>query len=349
MAKTTDPRFVNFPSIYDFHRVIREVREHVSFLGKDGQGKAIYDRAPKMPTVKYRGSVKIHGTNAAIVKRGQRIHCQSRDNVISLEKDHFGLQQHVDDHELDVRMLFAEVGDILELDPAEENVIAFFGEWAGDKIQTLASIAVLPKFFNIVAINVNGVWQNMRRFKNVMHEPARIFNSEFFPTYSVEVDFSRPDLMQTQLAEMTAVVEADCPVAKYFGIKGIGEGIVWNPEEDNDPRYWMKVKGQEHSNTNVRVLNTIDTDEVKRHYNFVDAVVQEPRLRQALHVTQYEMHLEVNEKNMVEFIRWIYADIVREEAILIEERNIDVKKIGRPVSEICKAWYIKHLRSLEAA
>lgn len=344
-VKVQDPRFVNFPSIYDLHRVYRGVKERAQFVSKDPvTEKVTYDQAKPLPVLQYRGSVKIHGTNAAIVQTPTGIHGQSRENMIHAERDHFDFQANMDKHMGEVELMFSMTRAILGIDPDKECSIALMGEWAGGRVQTKASLAVLPMFFTIAAVNVDGVWYDMRQFKDLHSEEARIFNTEMFETHHVTIDFARFDLIQTQLAEITMGVEKDCPVARYFGIKGIGEGLVWNCVDDPDPRLWLKVKGQEHSNTNVKVLNTVDTEDVAKHYNFVDAVTQLPRMEQGIHVMIHEKHLEVNEKNMSEFIRWVYADIVREEEILMQQQGIDPKKIGRPVSEICKKWYLQKLR-----
>ena len=56
-----------------------------------------------------------------------------------------------------------------------------------------------------------------------------------FATYEIEIDFENPDKsVEEQLAELTLQVENQCPVAEAFGIKGMGEGIVWEHVFDYD-------------------------------------------------------------------------------------------------------------------
>lgn len=57
-----------YPSIEQFRNVIKTVRFNHDFQGKDENGNPIYQHKENYPTLKFQGTVKLHGTNAAIVK-----------------------------------------------------------------------------------------------------------------------------------------------------------------------------------------------------------------------------------------------------------------------------------------
>ena len=71
-----------YPSIEQFRNVIRTVKERHDFNGKDEYGKAIYQHDSNYPTLKFIGTVKLHGTNSAVVKYSDgRIEYQSRKST----------------------------------------------------------------------------------------------------------------------------------------------------------------------------------------------------------------------------------------------------------------------------
>lgn len=77
-----------FPSIEQFRHVIRHVKVNHDFKGVGENGDAVYRHDSPYPTLTFTGTVKIHGTNAAIVKHSSgEIQYQSRENVLSLTKD----------------------------------------------------------------------------------------------------------------------------------------------------------------------------------------------------------------------------------------------------------------------
>ena len=58
--------FKRFPSIEQFRSVVKQVKDTSSYVGQDGEGKPIFDYTRPLPTITFTGTVKLHGTNAAI-------------------------------------------------------------------------------------------------------------------------------------------------------------------------------------------------------------------------------------------------------------------------------------------
>ncbi len=73
---------ISFPSINQYRQIVKNVRS-----------AADYFKAP-VPKVKYEFSVKIHGSNAGIVRpvngNASDIYFQSRERLLSIESDNAG-------------------------------------------------------------------------------------------------------------------------------------------------------------------------------------------------------------------------------------------------------------------
>ena len=77
-----------YPSIEQFRSVIRTVRTQHDYRGKDENGDAIYQHTSDYPTLRFTGTIKLHGTNASVVRYNDgRAEFQPRERVLSLEHD----------------------------------------------------------------------------------------------------------------------------------------------------------------------------------------------------------------------------------------------------------------------
>ena len=94
---------IRFPSIEQFRTVIRHVQQQTRYVGKDENGDAIYNASKPLPTLKFRGTVKLHGTNAGIVYDFETddFTYQSRERVLTLTQDNAGFMQWAMNHESD--------------------------------------------------------------------------------------------------------------------------------------------------------------------------------------------------------------------------------------------------------
>jgi hypothetical protein len=316
---------IKFPSIEQYRNVIREVRTNHDYQGKSEIGEPVYQHRRAYPKLQFRGTVKLHGTNAAIVKYKNRIEYQSRERVLSLTQDNAGFMLNMVGKNLD--FLFNEI----EFDES----IAVFGEWCGQGIQAGVAISQVPKMFVIFAAKVDGVWIPYSRSDH----SQGIFNIEEFPTWTMEIDFENPEIAQNDLVDMTNAVEQQCPVGKYFGVTGIGEGIMWATE---DRRYCFKVKGEKHSSSKVKTLAEVDTELIASLNEFVDYALTESRLQQGLTKLQ-EMGKEVSQKSTGDYLRWIVGDIMKEEEDTIIANRFDPKKLNPIISNKARQWFFNNL------
>ena len=90
--------FIKYPSIDQYRNVIRQVKLMTSYQGKDEDGNAVYDNSIPMPTLTFKGTVKIHGTNAAVCHDPSTkvLWTQSRKNIITSGKDNAGFALFVE-------------------------------------------------------------------------------------------------------------------------------------------------------------------------------------------------------------------------------------------------------------
>lgn len=345
---------IKFPSINQFRNTIKAVKDHARWVGRDENGDPVFDPAKPIPTLTFTGTVKLHGTNAAIVldRVGQDFSYQSRERVLTLDTDNAGFMAAMSAQTDAVDTMFAEVmvrlGDRLD----EVKTIAIYGEWCGGNIQKGVAISGLPKMFVVFAVRVNfedetGVWMDVHDFDLFTDKEAGIYNVYEFGHWTVDIDFNHPQLAQQKMVEITEDVEKACPAGLFFGKSGIGEGVVWQCGDDNwqSSSFWFKVKGEAHSVSKVKTLAPIDVEAYKKQQDFIDSVVTEARLEQGLHNLVNEQQKKFEMQSMGDFIRWVFNDILKEETDTIEANGFDVKKLGGPVSNKARPWFIAKLNS----
>ena len=147
-----------FPSIEQFRSVIREVNHRTRFIGMDEETQLpiLNEGEVEMPTLDYRGSVKLHGTNAAIVYTWDPLafdydfHAQSRKNIITPTKDNAGFAAFA--HTRNTEALLAKVMKAVGHLGYTPEVVKIYGEWCGGNIQKGIALNGLDKMFVIFAI-----------------------------------------------------------------------------------------------------------------------------------------------------------------------------------------------------
>lgn len=324
-----------FTEIGQFRNVVREVKQHHDFQGIDENGDAIYLHDKPYPTLTFRGTVKNHGTNSGIVKYkvNDEYIFQSRERELTLDEDNSGFMRTM------LTKNYHKLFDGIEFN----DHCAIYGEWCGQGIQKSVAIAQLPKMFIIFAVKIDDVYQDMANYKHLMIEEENIFNILQFKTYSIDIDFNNPELVQNKLVELTTEVENECPVGKHFGVSGTGEGIVWE-HVDGEIRYIFKVKGEKHQNSKVKTLTTVNVEEIENIKSFVEYAVTENRLKQGID-KMVEMGLPLEHKTTGDYLRWVYNDVVKEEGDTMAENGIDQKKIGSAISAKARVYWLNYLNN----
>jgi hypothetical protein len=336
-------RFISFSKIGQLKSVVANIRKESKWYQTEE------------PTIKFHGTVKSHGTNAGVVFAPDgEYHIQSRKNVINLKKDNAGFAMFAEQH---IESFKKFNKDIREANPElVDETLAFFGEWAGQGIQKGVAISEIPKFFIMFAVKVKakvkaengeevGTYLTKDKWEMFKDEDSRIFNVNDFPSYDIEIDFKNPQLQVNTITDLVDQVETECPIGKRFGVKGVGEGIVWVGHSDNGTRYVFKTKGEKHSATKVKVLVPVDIEKVKGIQEFVDYALTENRLNQGIEQVFTSTSTEVSNKGTGNFLKWIVNDIIDEETETLVASGLEVKDVNKVLSKSARDWFFKYIDS----
>lgn len=339
---------IKFPSIEQFRTVVSNVNRHFNFVGLDENGEAIYDPTLPKPTITFKGTVKLHGTNAAVSGNFGGFWAQSRENIITPEKDNAGFAFFAHSHKEIFEAMISAVLLNNGLD-GNKNTVTIYGEWAGGNIQKGVGVCNLPKSFFIFGVKITPHTETEEELKanpaywvdySYLRAPEQnIYNIDDYPTYSIDIDFNMPQLVQNQLSELTIKVEEECPVAKAFGFSGIGEGIVWTAEFKGVV-HRFKVKGEKHSSSKVKTLAAVDVEKLEGIQKFVDYAVTESRFNQALE-NIFPNNEPIDVKKMGDVIRWVVNDVIKEEMDTMVENKIEPKETNKYISAKVREMFFK--------
>lgn len=296
--------------------------------------------------LKYRGTVKLHGTHCDIVcNKDGEIKYQSRNNIVYDEKEVCGLVRFLQD--IDWNPLFEIVKDRT----GHEGKIVISGEFCGRNIQKGVALEKLPKFVVLYGVwlvgedndqkyideNCNRTWLDFADFKDLKVPEQRVFNILDYQTWEITIETTNPEPSRDLMEKLVEEVEKMCPVAKSLGVDGIGEGIVWNCLSDLDPHLTFKTKGAEHKVVNTKRLVEIDPEVVKLANEFVDRTVTENRLNQGLEYL-LEQGLDHSNKNTGIFVKWVLDDVFNEEGDVCDPKCYkDTKKL---IQKTASQWYL---------
>lgn len=317
-----------YPSIDQFRNAIGTVQRLAYRNGarRDSDGEIIegQQRTWKYPPVRFRGTVKLHGTNAAVVVEGGKVSYQSRNRVLTVDNDNAGFAAWATQHENLWRGVAAPFGDII-----------LFGEWCGRGIQNGVALSELaPMFVVFEALTIDNRQIDV---EDIDWLPEGAYRITDFPTWEVEIDFENPQLVQNQLVEITNAVEAECPVGKAFGVSGVGEGVVWSADVFGE-RVRFKVKGEKHSSYRVRTLAMITAENPETVTQFIDNALTDGRMHQGVEFLQ-EHGLPIALQSTGDFVRWIVADVVKEEADTMAAAGLDIEAVKKRLGSTAAIRY----------
>lgn len=288
-------------------------------------------------TVTLHGTVKVHGTQSSVVVNpdGSQ-YTQSKKRVLTLLKDNFGFASW----HYTKSSRFDEMADNIRTSFNYPNsTIIFYGEWAGENIQNGVGVAELDKFFYLFGVKV--ITENDRVFwvenydKFSYHED-RIFDNREFGEYQIELDIFKPYLITDRLINITTGVEDECPVAKRFGVSGIGEGVVWRCKI-GETFHNMKVKGDKHSSSKLKKLASVDIEKMSSINEFVDYSVTENRLNQ-MYTELFDS--EFDRKLIGDFINNVVCDVIKEELDTLTESGLIFNDVRTAIVKRARTWIL---------
>lgn len=329
MLYPNTPIFLPFPSIQQFRNIIKELRY---VFGETSPNK-----------LKYRGTVKLHGTHADVVRHfsndGFNDVIQSRNRILSAEHDNQDCFCFLSSKNFS--RIFDMINNVHEAEVKSHIMIC--GEYCGQGIQSKVALCKLTKMFVIFGIKIDHQWMDMSKFKDVYCTSDAIYNIMNFPTYEIEINLNDTQPSQDYMAQLTEGIDAECPVAyQLAGIKGVGEGVVWTCMDNPSSRLWFKTKGKTHCTSVTKESVPCKTEQIQVVTDFLDSVVTETRLSQGIdYLIEFGVALEIQSTS--QFVKWVYEDIIKEESDTINENSLNIKEIRTGASKLASAWYKKRI------
>lgn len=320
-------RFIKFPKIVQLRNVVSDwsYRAHKN------------DEFPT--TIKFHGSVKLHGTNAAVALHPDgSIRLQSRNRTLNVENDNAGFAKFASEIGEDKwRNILTE---LMGEHPGKSLVL--YGEWAGEGIQKDVAISNVEKAFFPFAMRVEDIekeestWLDLKSKGNLGLDDLRIFSvcDPRFPTWEIDIDLHNLADAADAMIKIKDEVEKECPIGKFFGHSGIGEGVVWHPDY-NSPLsrgdFSFKVKGEKHSASKVKTMDPEKVAFYQKVAELADNIVTDRRLEQGIEYLK-EMGLPLDQRSFPDYIRWVINDVWSEEADIIEASGIEAKPLNKRIS-----------------
>lgn len=359
---------IKFPSISKYADVVGNVKHHFQYQGKDADGEHVMDRNAPLPKMRFTGHVKLHGSNASVVKYAAdstEFVPQSRERILSIQSDNYGfafyMKEYVGDDVVGEMFNYVEQRcKDLHIKPVYPLTI--YGEWCGKGIQKNVAIANCDKMFVIFGVRM-GIeedagghpigWFNMSKLPDIAQSNVRVYSIGEFGGFEVEVDFANPAETSDQLEAYTKDVENLCPVGKWFGFDGIGEGIVWQPSGDEgscfaNPRYWFKVKGEKHKENTKRKETAVDIERLNSIQEIVNEFLNEARLERGISFLNEAGHA-LDKKSTGHFVKFVVADIQKDAAADLVSAELEPKDISSCASKKVSKWYMAHIEALVMA
>ena len=312
------------------------------------------------PEITYRAKVKLHGTNGGVlIKANGEVFAQSRSCVITPGEDNCGFAKWVEEHK-------EYFSSLAPLEEGKQTVI--FGEWAGKGIMKGTALNQLDeKIFAVFAVQIG-----YRDTPRLVTEPRYIvplITSEKQPgnmyvipwltdkrdkNCMVIVDFDNEESLEAAvntLNEWVEEIEKEDPWMKsLFDISGIGEGLVAYPRynDASPPRadvtsFMFKAKGERHKVVKQKKAVQIDPETVATAADFVELVLTEARMEQAVTEACEGQH---DIKKMGSFLQWIGRDVKKESQDELLISGLEWKQVHKQVTAAARDWFIKKTREL---
>lgn len=341
---------IKMPSIGQFRQTCGEVGNITYFQGLDADGSPIYDKNLELPVLEFVGTIKLHGTNASFVLGPDGVYFQAKTRILSATSDNAGFYIFGNSRVEEFKELATAVADHHSID-LSSNYITLYGEWCGCGIQSGVAISELDKMFVMFGAKVtpldgltDSYWVSVDGdILKLNYGESGIHNIYHFPHYRITIDFNNPGLSQNELGRITSEVEAQCPVAKAFGVEGIGEGVVWTGSYKSKTLRF-KVKGDKHSSSKVKKLASVDAEKLKGIVDFIDYAVTTNRLEQGItEVFNSGEKLELVRENTGPYVRWVIADVAKEELDTLEANGLVLKDVAGKIAKKASAFFNQFL------
>lgn len=341
--------FNKYPSTENFENFIKSYKLQKKFVGLTDDNTPIFEEI-ELGDIELTGTIKLHGTNAGVTITSDKIYVQKRSDAMPLDitkgEFHFGFMNFVHSNEKWFRNLYKQLLSDPALGLMSDSVITIFGEWCGPGIQKGVAISQIPdKKFFIFGIQVqdDGRWLNLKCIPYKSYSKKTWFIT-MFKTYTLRANLKDLAALSQQLVNITLEVENECPVAKEFGVSGIGEGLVWTGVDQYGKYVKFKTKGDKHQKVNGGNAQKIKTikdgnPNVNKFLTEVDIV---NRLQQCYHS---EFNNEVPDRSQTgKVLNWVFNDIISEEHHFLDELSLEVSDVKPTLMESIRLIFFNDIK-----
>lgn len=315
----------------------------------------------------YEGTIKLHGTCAAVRFDGSKIFFHDKEKEIKSLNGHFGFPAFMKSSgRTESCLKFFEI--LIKTYSIDMQIydIMIFGEFCGDNIQPFdVALIHLPKCFvifdaklvkknNVDTINTidtitdTEIPENYNRWLkiNMKHDKKCIianpeillYNVYDFETYEIQIDTNFLEKSRKIIEHFTISVNNECPFAKQLGVSGRGEGIVWKLWEGDKCINVFKTKGEAHKVKKEKNIVTFSQENVKSVEEFINKYCTENRIKQMLTQNFTVNNLKVEMKNIPQITDFVFNDIIVEESKNIDP-SVDMTNAHKQIS-ICVKNYL---------
>lgn len=338
-------KFTHISAFYQVARYLDQMREDPD----------VPERYLIKTPVRYRGTIKLHGSNSGVHCTPDALIAQSRTREITPKDDNYGFAAFVarEDTQKSIRSIEARIRAAHAVDVSASLVL--FGEWIGPGVQKGVALSELPQkqwvLFAVRLISgeegqyINAVPRLGNEFADV-----NIYSVMDAPLLEIVVDFqstaSKTQALETAMSA-TDEVEAACPWAKRFGASGIGEGLVWTPlgEHWGNSDLMFKTKGQKHQIVKPKKPKLQLSPEVLQGISdFVEFAVTDARLDQGLGAVS-EMGHAFEMRSLPHFLKWVAQDVHRECAPELEDNGLDWKAVSRAITRKARDYFMERVKA----
>ncbi len=367
-------RMIKYPSISQYRQIVKEITERACFIGLDEEGKAQFDYLKPKPVLTFSITPKAHGTNAGVCySEPDGLWCQSRENIITTEKDNMGFAWFIEQNKENVISIIKELAKENNID-LNTHIISIYMEWIGKGIQKNVAVAELEKcavifeHFKVSPIEpqednegekakwfkttakypITGVPRFIPQHKNReipengMNKIFNIMNFDISLTKNISIDFNNPEIVQNELIKIMEEIEAECPIGKAFGVSGTGEGVVISHLFEDGSLIQAKVKGEAHvkGSGKVKTLKPVDTEKLDKIDKCVEEICHDWRFAQGLReVFGVDYEKTIDRSKIGLYLKWCSQDCLKEESDIIQEYGFEPKDVMGKVNQKAKEYF----------
>lgn len=366
-------RLVKFNSIEKYEDVVWDLTHMVRFTGKlDSEDNPIYDNTITLPTLKFMCSEKIHGTNAGVsYTNSHGFWIQSKERILTPDDDNQACARFATENQDDWLELIQSLAKEHNID-LDTKIITIYYEWAGGSITGKSALTGIPKssvifqHFKVSALEptydvnmreTDFIWLETKLTNYMSHHGVEngiwienkdvgIYNIMKSKHWEITVDFNKAEENFEQFQKLVnEVIEPASPMGKLLGKEdNVGEGLV-GVLEFNGVLFRMKVKGSKHIKGKAKPLPPVDKELENKKITFVNEhACTISRLEQG-----FEQVFDIgnggipSKKGTGDFIRWMIADIQKEEQRSLAKNGLTFDDIHKYVTNSAQIWLFSEL------